>query len=268
VVRNTVTGIVGVLAVSLLAVAGTAAAPAATATASARVASPLLSETFTRTDGLVTNEYAHWNPRRGDRVTSPTWDMTSGSLFTQGGVGYSGRTDRTSPNVRSTNATDSAVFRLNTRRADFGDVRIASRLNVQRLASTSSTPAVAWDGVHIWLRYQSQYNLYYASVARRDGRVVIKKKCPGGPSNDGTYYSLSKEVPGFPIPYGEWRDVGATVRNNRDGTVAISLTLRGRAVVTATDQGVGCAPITRAGAVGIRGDNAEFRFDDFTVSRL
>ena len=35
-----------------------------------------------------------------------------------------------------------------------------------------------------------------------------------------------------------------------------------------TDRGVGCAPITAPGAVGIRGDNDEFRFDNFRVTRM
>jgi hypothetical protein len=32
------------------------------------------------------------------------------------------------------------------------------------------------------------------------------------------------------------------------------------------DRGLGCAPIRQPGAVGLRGDNDQFRFDDFTVT--
>jgi hypothetical protein len=128
---------------------------------------------------------------------------------------------------------------------------------------------VDWDGVHIFLHYQSQYELYYASVARRDGHVVIKKKCKGGPSNGGSYYPLdNSEISGLPFPLGTWRAVGASVRTNADGTVTIVLYRDGKAYTSATDTGIGCAPITNAGATGIRGDNAEFEFNNFTISPL
>ena len=226
----------------------------------------LFQPTFPTTDKLVTNEYAYWSPTHSDTTVSPDWEMTSGSLFSKDGGGYSGRIDAGTVDARSVNHTDSAVFRLNTKRYDFGDVAVSFTLNVLELSSTSYTPPVDWDGIHIFLRYQSQYSLYYASVARRDGDVVIKKKCPGGPSNDGTYYPLTKETAGYPIRIGSWQGVSASVRNNSDGTVTIVLSENGKAVVTATDTGVGCAPITRPGAVGIRGDNVRFQFTGFTVN--
>ena len=162
----------------------------------------------------------------------------------------------------------SPAFRLHTVRNDFADVNVSFRLSVAELGSTGRTPAADYDGVHIWLRYQSQYSLYAVSVARRDGRVVIKKKCPGGPSNDGTYYTLGKEIPGAPITLLSWSAVSASVRSNLSGTVTIALSAGGRALVTAVDTGVGCAPIFSAGAVGIRGDNARFSFKSFAVANL
>jgi hypothetical protein len=230
--------------------------------------SVLLNATFPAANALVTNEYAYWNPKRTDAVRSSTWEMTSGSLFSSASNGYSGVVDAGKPDARSAKITDSAIFRLNTKDYSYGDVNVGFKLNLNRLGSTTKTPAVNWDGVHIWLRYQSQYNLYYASVARRDGHVVIKKKCPGGPSNDGTYYELSKEISGHPMPLNSWNDVAATVRNNPTGTVTVTLYRSGTPVVSATDSGVGCAPITHPGSVGIRGDNAQFQFQKFTVSAL
>lgn len=218
--------------------------------------------------GLVTNEYAHWSSAKKDAVKSPDWDMTSGSLFAVDGCGYTGTIDGDSPDAKSAKKTGSAVFRLNTRRADFGDVRVDFDLNITRLTSTSRTKAVDWDGIHIWLRYQSEESLYYASVSRRDGKVLIKKKVPGGPSNGGTYYVLGSEVSGRPVRHGEWSKVGASVQNNADGSVTIVLFRDGQPVVTAVDKGTGGPAITKLGAVGIRGDNAEFRFRNFTVSAL
>jgi hypothetical protein len=217
--------------------------------------------------GLVTNEFAYWNPGSPLRVESADWEMTSGSLFARNGNGYSGKIDAGAPDAQSATNTGSAIFRLNTRDFTFGDVRVAMKLKITRFGATTRTPAVDWDGVHLFLRYQSQYSLYYASVARRDGHVVIKKKCPGGPSNNGTYYSLDgTEEGGHAFPLGSWQDVGATIRTNANGSVTITLLRGGDVVATGTDSGVGCAAITSAGASGIRGDNAEFDFADFTVA--
>jgi len=231
--------------------------------------SVLFADSFDRPDGLITNEYATWNPNSSQAVKSADWQMTSGSLFTKGGAGWTGVPDGcSSASASGSPCTASAVFRLNTARHDFGDVTVSTALKVQRLVSTSRTPSVAWDGVHVWLRYQSEESLYYASFARRDGRLVIKKKCPGGSENGGTYYELGPgEVTGFPIPFSAVQKISAKVTNNADGSVTITMSRDGTQLLSATDKGTGCAPITTPGAVGIRGDNAEFTLDDFTVSR-
>jgi hypothetical protein len=225
---------------------------------------------FSGPDGLVTNEYAHWNPSHTDIVTGPDWEMTSGSLFVRSGSGWTGVPDDVSPNATSSNGNDSAVFRLNTKRYDFGDVAVSFRLDNQGLVTTTRTPAQAYDGVHVWLRYQSQYQLYAVTVNRRDGTLAIKKKTPGGPdpANGGTYYDLVKPVP-YIVPYGVWKQVQATVYTNLDGSVAIRLSVDGVLLLSATDDGsLGGPPITHPGAVGIRGDNCNFLFDTFTVTML
>jgi hypothetical protein len=199
--------------------------------------------------------------------------MDSGSLFAHGGAGWTGPvTDNCDPGRDSTTCTDSSVFRLNTKRRDFDAVRVDMRLRANAFddrdeAADPDTPAVDWDGVHIWLHYMSQYELYYASVNRRDGAVVIKKKCRGGTDNGGTYYELAS-ASGHPVPMGTWQQVGASIQTNADGTVTIKLYREGRQLIQATDTGVGCAPITGPGAVGVRGDNLDFDIDDFTVTSL
>jgi hypothetical protein len=228
----------------------------------------LFLDSFGVADGLITNEFAHWNPSSGSSKISPNWDMTSGSLFASGGTAWSGNVDNAVPNATSSNGTNSAIFRLNTKRFDFGDVKVSFRLLINSLHTTASTPQVDWDGIHIFLRYQSEYSLYYASVNRRDGHVLIKKKCAGGSSNGGTYYTISPEVTGKPIPFGSWQNVAASVQNNSNGSVTIRLYREGIEIVSATDSGTGCAPIRSAGATGIRGDNANFKFDNFTVESL
>jgi hypothetical protein len=217
---------------------------------------------------LVTSEYAVNNPGKADAARSDVWQVTSGSLFAVGGNGDTGRIDTGRPDATSSNFTDSSVYRMNTVRSDFKNVSVSFKLNVQSMSSTSRTPAVAYDGVHIWLRHVTQYSLYSASVARRDNKVVLKKKCKGGPSNDGTYYTLGKETPAEPVVKGKWMDVAASAQNNPDGSVTLILSVNGKQLITAVDTGVGCAPITAAASVGIRGDNTRFLFNSFTASTM
>lgn len=228
----------------------------------------LFREEFDYPDGLVTNEYSTWNPTHADASLSPVWEMTSGSLFAQGGTGWTGKPDGCSTSSPASEpCTASDVFRLNTKRHDFGNVTVSLDLRDNYLTSSSRTPAQNWDGVHVWLHYQSEYKLYYASFNRRDGRIVIKKKCEGGSENGGTYYELGPgEASGYPIPFGAWQHLAASVQDNPDGSVTIAMWRDGTKLLAATDTGVGCAPITAAGSVGVRGDNADFNIDNFTVT--
>jgi hypothetical protein len=230
-------------------------------------AGPLLAEVFTRPDGLITNEHASWSPSDPAAVVSGTWRVTSGSLFADGNTAWTGVPDDRQPDAGSAHGTGSAVFRLVTRRTDLGDVQVSLRLRNLGLISTASTPPAAWDGVHLFLRYQSQYQLYYASVNRRDATVLVKKKCPGGSENGGTYYLLGDPVGDQPIPVGAWQRLAASVRTNLDGSVSIDIRRNGVLLTHVRDRGLGCAPIRQPGAVGLRGDNDQFRFDDFTVTR-
>jgi hypothetical protein len=230
---------------------------------------PLFSDTFSGPNGLITNEYSYWNPDHGDATVSAVWAMTSGSLFEKDGTGWTGTPDGCSTSSPiSSPCTASDVFRLNTVEQDFGNVTVSLDLLNNSLGSSSRTPSVDWDGVHVWLRYQSEYNLYYASFNRRDGHIVIKKKCVGGDDNGGTYYELGNgEVSGYPIPFGTWQHLSASVQNTSSGGVTITMWRNGTQLLQATDNGVGCAPITHAGGVGIRGDNDNFQFDNFTVTQ-
>jgi hypothetical protein len=211
--------------------------------------------------GLVTNEYAYFNPTDPRAVRSSEWEATSGSLFARGGDGWTGRPDGIGANARSSAATDSAVFRLRTRRSDFKDVSVSFRLRMGPLVTTSRTPAEAYDGVHVWLRYQSPQWLYFASVSRRDGRIVIGKKLPT--ASGGRYYDLVR-VPGHRFPVGQWKSVLVTIRSSgRD--VLIDVRVGGKLVAKASDDGTEGPVILHAGRVGIRGDNANFEFQRFAV---
>ena len=207
----------------------------------------LVSDHFAVADGLVTSEYAYWNPSDAAALVSPIWQLDSGSLFARNGAGWTGVPDDVVPNASASNGNDSAIFRLVTKRSDLGDVAVSFQLNNAGLSQTASTPAEDWDGVHVFLRYQSQTSLYYASINRRDGTAVIKKKVTGGPDNGGTYYELTPYV-SHAVPYGSWQQITATVRNNPDGSVTIRLLAGGTLVAQATDTGVGAPRSRRPGA--------------------
>jgi hypothetical protein len=228
----------------------------------------LFRPTFPAGTGLVTNEYAFWNTKKSDVVRSDVWEVTSGSLFSRAGNGWTGLITDGRPDARSTKITNSATFRARTKGAVYGDVALSAGFDVEELGSTKTTPAQDYDGVHLWLRYQSEVSLYAVSVVRRDGGIVIKKKCPGGTSNDGTYYALHRQIGGFAVKAGAWRDSTTSVRTNPSGSVTITVSLGGKAVVSATDTGIGCAPITAPGTVGIRGDNTRFQFRNLNVTSL
>ncbi|WP_232375318.1 hypothetical protein [Mycolicibacterium baixiangningiae] len=188
-----------------------------------------------------------------------TWAVTSGSLFRDDDEGWTGIPDA----GRGEGDTGSAVFRMVSARRDLTDIDVALRLEVPQLVTTARTPAQNFDGAHIWVRYQSDRQLYAVSVDRRDATMVIKKKCAGGDSNGGRYLDLGAVVADAPIPFGRWQQISVAVRNKPDGSVTISANRDGH-TVAATDSGIGCPPL-REGGVGIRGDNAELRFDDIRV---
>ncbi|WP_182348405.1 hypothetical protein [Tomitella gaofuii] len=216
---------------------------------------------FAEQTDLVTNEYAHRHPSADGAVSSSDWIVTSGSLFSRDGAGWTGVPDGADPNARSGNGTGSAVFRAISRRADFSDTRVDFDLHLLGFVTTSRTPAHDWDGVHVFLRYHNDAELYVVSIRRRDGTLAIKKKTPGGPVNGGTYTTLAETA--APAGTGPMMHVSTTVRNRPDGSVALSAAIDGITVLRAIDMGEHGHTIRDAGRVGLRGDNCEFTFRDF-----
>jgi hypothetical protein len=213
--------------------------------------------------GLVTNEYAYRHPGDPASTRSPYWIATSGSLFAQGGAGWTGVPDRGTPNPQSSNATDSAVFRVVSRRRDLGNVRVSFELFVQRHAVGPGREPHTYDGVHVWLRYASDTKLYAMSVMRWDGTVVIKRKSPGGPSNGGTYQTLASAR--SVMPSGRWVQVDVQAINRRQG-VELAIAIDGKVVVRCLD--ASRLSLIHPGAVGIRADNTEFKFRGFAARPL
>ncbi|TCK20912.1 hypothetical protein [Pseudonocardia endophytica] len=198
-------------------------------------------------------------PHDDERGGTTPWRLTSGTLFRADGTGWTGPPD----DGAAPGSNGSAVFRMVSRREAVGDVVVGMRLRLDRWSTTARTPAQDIDGAHVWIRYRSPEELYAVSVDRRDGTMVVKKKCPGGPSNGGTYHDLDDPVPAPVVP-GRWQQVRVTVRDTADGSVEITAERDGT-VVRAVDGGVGCEPLAGRGAVGLRGDNAELHVDDVDV---
>lgn len=223
----------------------------------------LFSDAFSGPDGIITSADAFWNPYDTTLARDPNWEGESGTMYRRAEAARS-----------TTNIT--RVFRFWTTRSDFANVNVQMDLRTHFYhAGDLSMPAASWDGVKLWLRRQvingtSSANvspaLYTAEVNRRQGNVVIQKKCTGQDS----YTVLANTAwSGNPNPakIGQWERVGGTVRTNADGSVTVQVIRDGAVVLTGTDNGAGgCAPITAAGKVGVRGDNTEFDFDNFTVT--
>ena len=230
-----------------------------------RSSSVLLATSFPTTEKLITNERAYFDPHAPGVRTSEDWIVTSGSLFSYAGAGWTGVPDGVRPDATSRNGTDSAVFRAVTRRNDFSNVAVSFQLKVAKLVTTQRTPAGAYDGVHVFLRYQNYQSLYAVSVYRRDGLVAVKEKLPGGPSDGGTYYTLT-EAP-YRIPLHTWVPIRVTIVTLTSKAVRIGLFIGGHQVLTTTEPASRVPPILPAGRVGLRGDNCDFYFRDFTVYR-
>jgi hypothetical protein len=231
----------------------------------ARRPRPLFAPRLSGPDRLVTNEFAHWNPRTPGTRVSRDWDVTSGSLFIHRGVAWSGVPDAAVPDAGSSRGTGSSVFRMTTRRRDFGDVTISLRLRNLGLTGSGRAAASEIDGVHVFLRWQSPEKLYVVSLNRRDGLMVVKKKLPGGDANGGTYVTLGRTR--YPVPYRRWQEFGVRIATSGGGLVTIAVTRSGRPVLSATDDGSEGPAILAPGAVGLRGDNCDFEFTGFRVTR-
>ncbi|MFI7543102.1 hypothetical protein [Actinoplanes sp. NPDC049599] len=217
-------------------------------------------------DRLLTNEYAHSNPADHRAVRSDDWDVTSGSLFLRDGTGWTGSPDAASPDAGSANGTGSSVFRATTKRSDFGDALVSFRVKNEGLTSRGRMRPAATDGIHVFLRWHSPEDLYVVSVNRRDNRILVKRKSPGGEVNGGTYATLGQAP--YTVPYGRWQTFRILIENTAGHTATISVDIGGRTLLKVVDQGTAAPVNLTAGSVGLRGDNCAFHFDSFRVLPL
>jgi len=229
----------------------------------ASVANALLFDSFTGSNGVITNHYAFWSPDDDSAFRDDVWEMESGCALRRDNTLWTGVPTSNLPNRDCSNGSGSEVFRLWTKRS-FTDVNVTFSLRNNGYVSGAEGER-SWDGVKIWLRRQGasgSVGLYTAEVNRRQGNIMIQKKCAGSDE----YHILSQARPeGSDASIGEWEKVGGSIKNQPDGSVRISLVRHGQTVLEATDDGVGCAPYRTAGRVGIRSDYTNFNADNFLV---
>ena len=223
----------------------------------------LLFDSFTGDDGVITNHYAFWSPDDDTAFRDDIWEMESGCALRRDNTLWTGVPTSGEPNKNCSSGSGSEVFRLWTKRS-FTDVNVSFRLRNNGYVSGAEGER-SWDGIKVWLRRQGgtgSVGLYTAEVNRRQGNIMIQKKCAGSDE----YHILSQDRPeGSGASIGEWEMVGGSIKNQPDGSVKITLMRHGQTVLEATDDGVGCAPYRTAGRVGIRGDYTNFNADDFLV---
>jgi hypothetical protein len=219
----------------------------------------LFRDSFDGPDRVITNHYAYFSPPYVDAHRSPTWEVESGCALQNRNRLWTGVPTFAEPNKECSNGTGSAVFRMWTKRDDFDDVAVSFGLRNDGYTREGRT----WDGVKIYLRRQDGDNFYTAEVNRREGNVIIQRKC------DGRYALLGGVRSGATAArIGEWENVGGTVVNLPDDEVRIQVVRGGDVVLEATDEAGACDALRRPGRIGVRGDRTEFYVDGIDVRGL
>jgi hypothetical protein len=219
----------------------------------------LFRDLFDGRDGVITNHHAYHEPDDVDAHRSPRWEVESGCALQDGNRLWTGEPTTNLPNRDCTNGTGSAVFRMWTKRTDFEDVAVSFGLR-----NNGFTPeGESWDGVKIYLRRQDGDNFYTAEVNRREGNVIVQRKC------DGEYELLGGgRAAATPARVWEWEDVGGTVVNLSDDEVRVQVIREGEVVLEAIDPAGSCDALRAPGRIGVRGDRTEFYVDGIEVRGL
>jgi len=178
----------------------------------------------------------------GQLIPISRFEVTSGRWRPVGTDGTSAR-------------TASPVFRARSKRSDLGSPQLRLRFRIDRFAEGPDPHD--WDGVHVGLRYASPDDLYYVSVARRDGSVAVKRK------SRGRYETLA--VADHELSLGDWHRATIAVADTPDGT-RLRLAIDGEPVLEVLD-GIAHA-LPPGGRVLLRSDNVSATFDDVRVRDL
>jgi peptidoglycan/xylan/chitin deacetylase (PgdA/CDA1 family) len=221
--------------------------------------------------GILTNEFSYWHPESGCAYTSSSLNVTSGTLFSTQGVGYSGIPTTESQSVcESQVKTNSATFTMTTKQSNFTDVKIS--LDYKIISHTNGGAAfTSYDGLHLLVGYQNQNALYATSLFRWDNETVIKKKIASStiecssPNSMDCYESLGLTTESAQLSsLNQWHHADITFLT--DGTsVRIVEVIDGQQLLDVTDQGI-ISKSYPIGSVGIQANNTEFSFKNFDVN--
>ncbi len=158
----------------------------------------LISDNFDGTDGTITNSEYYQSavfPNGGtSKSTNPStlWEGDSGSFYKQNNWGYSGR---------PIDWVNKYFFRFNTRNFNIADSAISWQYRSSPFGQDGYVVEGS-DATDIWLRYQTQYNLYAWQFDRTNNCFQLKRKIPAdswsGPasdiSNKGVYYTIPTDI--------------------------------------------------------------------------
>jgi hypothetical protein len=170
------------------------------------------------------------------------------------------------------------ILRLVTKNTA-GNQRVEALFKIEKDNWSKSPNRNASNGLLLMNRYVDGNNLYYAGL-RVDGTAIIKKKF------DGSYYTMAqKEI--FPgsyveggttnlIPHREWIGLRVENREQKDGSILISLFMQrnGQSTWTKILEAVdntssyGGQAIVEKGHSGIRTDFMDVSFESFKFEAL
>ena len=249
----------------------TSSSPSTTTSTTAPTTAPVV-DAFDGPDRVITSPVYYSSasfPAGGTSTVdnpSPTWEGDSGTFHIESGWGYSGR---------PVDWGNKYFFRFNTRNFSLTDAEMAWRYRSAAFGQDGYAVEGS-DATNVWLRYQTQYNLYVWQFDRTNNCVQVKRKVPAqnwkGPpnlvSNKGVYYTLPTDAaqpifgtgqycitwngvkallpaseaakPGFPNLAHDGTtvyDFKTTVRTLPDGKVQIQAYRAGVLVYSSTDDG-------------------------------
>ena len=177
-------------------------------------------------NGVITNHYAFWSPDDTTAFRDDVWEMESGCALRRDNMLWTGVPTSNLPNKDCSNGSGSQVFRLWTKRSFTRRERHVLAPQ-QRLRRRGPRASAAGTAIKIWLRRQGgtgSVGLYTAEVNRRQGNIMIQKKCAGS----DVYHILNQGRPeGSAASIGEWEQVGGSIVNQPNGSVKITLMRHG-----------------------------------------
>jgi hypothetical protein len=162
------------------------------------------------------------------------WEVTTGSWEVEGAWA----------------AIRAPEFRAHTTDSDYGNIALTVRFRI----SDSAEGGHDWGGVHLGVRYAGADDLYYVSVARRDGTVVVKRKA------GGVYTTLA--IRAHVVAVGQWHRAVVEVLTNPDGAVGLTVEVDDM-VLRVKDAAPGA--LAQPGRVSIRTDEVEADLTDLTI---